>query len=97
LRLPAGADPQKSQREVRADQMSEQTSNPSWLPVPALWTVPQVAAYLNISSTTVWNLLRAGQLVRRRIGAKTLVPRTSVEAFLKRDHETGIHRKVASQ
>jgi excisionase family DNA binding protein len=67
--------------------MANETTT-AWVPEPALWTIPQAAAYLNVSPSTVKNLIRAGQLVRRKVGAKSLIPRTSLEAFLKRDHAT---------
>ncbi len=73
--------------------MPEPETNANWMPEPALWTVQQVAAYLNVSPTTVWNLLREKELVRRRIGNVTRVPKTSVENFIKRDHPTGVHRE----
>ena len=59
-----------------------------WTPEPALWTKQQAAFYLNVSVRTIGNLLRTKQLVRRKIGARTLIPKTSLEAFLKRDHVT---------
>jgi excisionase family DNA binding protein len=43
---------------------------------------------LNVSRNTIFNLLRRKELVRRKIGGKTLIPKTSLEAFLKRDHPT---------
>jgi excisionase family DNA binding protein len=68
--------------------MSLATTNPIWMPEPALWTPEQAAAYLNVSRNTIFNLLRRKELVRRKIGGKTLIPKTSLEAFLKRDHST---------
>jgi excisionase family DNA binding protein len=59
-----------------------------WMPEPALWTKEQAAAYLNVSVRTIGNLLRRRELVRRKIGSRTLIPKTSIEAFLKRDHPT---------
>jgi excisionase family DNA binding protein len=59
-----------------------------WRPEPALWTKEQAAAYLNVSVRTIGNLLRRRELVRRKIGSRTLIPKTSIEAFLKRDHPT---------
>lgn len=59
-----------------------------WMPEPALWTKAQAAAYLNVSVRTVSNLLARRELVRRKIGSRTLIPKTSIEAFLKRDHLT---------
>jgi excisionase family DNA binding protein len=65
-----------------------ESHNAKWTPEPALWTKKQAALYLNVSVRTIGNLLRTKQLVRRKIGARTLIPKTSLEAFLKRDHFT---------
>jgi excisionase family DNA binding protein len=63
--------------------------NPDWMPdAPLLLTKQQAAALLNISVRTVGNLLRMRELVRRRIGSRCLIPKTSVEAFLRKDHQT---------
>jgi excisionase family DNA binding protein len=68
--------------------MSE-TTNPAWTPdAPLLLTKRQVSLLLNVSGRTINNLLARRELVKRKIGAKTLIPRTSVESFLKRDHQT---------
>jgi excisionase family DNA binding protein len=66
-----------------------QAINPAWTPdAPLLLTKRQVAMLLNVSERTINNLLAQRELVRRKVGARTLIPRTSVEAFLKRDHQT---------
>ncbi len=57
-------------------------------PEPALYTKAQAAMYLNVSPRTINNLLRIKQLVKRKIGAKTLIPVTSLKAFLLKDHAT---------
>jgi excisionase family DNA binding protein len=62
--------------------------NANWTPEPALWTRAQAAAYLNVSVRTVNNLLARKELVRRKIGSRALIPRSSVESFLRRDHST---------
>ena len=67
--------------------MSE-PQNPNWMPEPALWTVEQASIYLNVSTRTVKRLLAARQLVARHIGSRVLIPKTSLETFLKRDHPT---------
>lgn len=64
--------------------------NTDWQPEPALWTKAQAAAYLNVSVRTIGNLLRRRELVRRKIGSRTLIPRSSIEAFIKRDHATQV-------
>jgi excisionase family DNA binding protein len=68
--------------------MSE-TTNTSWIPdAPLLLSIPQTAALLGISERTTKRLIARRELVSRKIGSRTLVPRTSVENFLRRDHET---------
>jgi excisionase family DNA binding protein len=69
--------------------MSETSANPNWTPdTPLLLTKGQCAALLNVSERTIGNLLRRKELVRRKIGSRTLIPRTSIDAFLRRDHAT---------
>jgi excisionase family DNA binding protein len=68
--------------------MSEQ-QNANWAPdAPLLLTVFQVAALLNVCPKTVRNLIAARELVGRRVGSRVLVPRTSVESFVRKDHQT---------
>jgi excisionase family DNA binding protein len=68
--------------------------NSDWKPTePLLLNVAQTSALLGISQGTVKNLLRRGELVRRKIGARTLIPRSSVESFLKRDHPTKVAKE----
>ena len=65
-----------------------QMENSDWNPAPLLLTREQVAKLLNVSLRTVSNLLARRELARRKIGTKTLIPRSSVEAFLRKDHPT---------
>ena len=66
-----------------------EAANTDWMPAaPLLLTKEQTAALLNVSVRTIGNLLARRELVRRKIGARTLIPRTSIDAFLKRDHAT---------
>jgi excisionase family DNA binding protein len=61
----------------------------AWKPdAPLLLTIEQAAMLLNISPRTVRRLLGRRELVRRKIGMRTLIPRSSVESFVRRDHET---------
>jgi len=53
---------------------------------PLVYEINELAALLHVSPRTIGNLLRLGRLVRRKIGRRSLIPRSSVEAFLKRDH-----------
>jgi excisionase family DNA binding protein len=63
--------------------------NQDWKPAePLLLSIEQTSALLGISQGTVKNLLRRGELVRRKIGSRTLIPRSSVQSFLKKDHQT---------
>jgi excisionase family DNA binding protein len=65
--------------------MSEST----WMPdAPLLLTIPQTAALLNVCPKTIRKLISRRELVARRIGARVLVPRTSIDSFVKKDHET---------
>lgn len=66
-----------------------ETQNADWMPDgPLLLTKAQAAALLNVSVRTITNLLARRELVRRRVGGKALIPRTSIEAFLRKDHIT---------
>jgi hypothetical protein len=45
-------------------------------------TVPETAAYLRCSERKIWQLLRACELERRRlIGARTVIPLSSIRAL----------------
>ncbi len=52
------------------------------------YNVSEAARALGVSTRSVYNLLRRGELVRRKIGARSVIPKTSLEAFLRRDHAT---------
>lgn len=68
--------------------MSE-LEKPDWMPdAPLLLNILQAAAMLGVSQTTVKALIRRGELVRRKVGARTLIPRTSIENFVRKDHQT---------
>ncbi len=56
---------------------------------PLAYSINEVATALKVSVRTVRNLLRQGQLVRRKIGARSVVPKSSLDRFLTRDHRTG--------
>jgi excisionase family DNA binding protein len=63
--------------------------NQDWKPSePLLLSIEQTSALLGISQGTVKNLLRRRELARRKIGSRTLIPRSSVENFVKKDHPT---------
>lgn len=66
-----------------------ETFNLEFTPEPALYDRHQASIYLNVSVRTINNLLRSKQLVKRKIGSRTLIPVTSLRAFLTKDHATG--------
>jgi excisionase family DNA binding protein len=68
--------------------MKHEPTQADFRPEPALWSVQQAAIYLGVSTRTIHNLMARGELVRRKIGSRTLIPKTSLQSFLKRDHET---------
>jgi len=49
---------------------------------PDLLSQTDVAHRLGVSRTTVWRLVRSGQLTIVHIGARALIPRTAVEQFV---------------
>ncbi len=59
-----------------------------WRPEPALYSKEQAAIFLGVSVRTVNNLLAAKQLVRRKVGSRTLIPVSSLRAFVAKDHPT---------
>lgn len=60
-----------------------------WKPdAPLLLTIEQTAMLLNVSPRTVKRLLANRELIGRKIGARRLIARTSIENFVKRDHAT---------
>ena len=62
---------------------------PDWQPdVPLLLTVAQAARLLSLSVRTVERLLFRRELVSRKIGGATRIPRDSLLAFCRKDHET---------
>jgi excisionase family DNA binding protein len=62
---------------------------PDWMPdAPLLLSERQAAALIGVSERTVKRLIFAGELTRRKIGSRTLIPRSAIESFVKRDHQT---------
>ncbi|POH59195.1 transcriptional regulator [Cryobacterium zongtaii] len=55
---------------------------------PYLLSQDEVAHRLSISRTTVWRLLKDGELESVRIGARTFVSKSSLDQFLIR-HTSG--------
>jgi excisionase family DNA binding protein len=72
---------------------------PSSVITPLVYTIFEAAVALTVCPRTIRNLIRSGQLVHRKIGARTVIPRTSLESFLRRDHKTrteGVPQKTKS-
>jgi len=62
---------------------------PDWQPdAPLLLSVEQTSKLLNLSVRTVKRLLDRKELVRRKIGSSVRIPRSSIDAFLRKDHDT---------
>lgn len=55
---------------------------------PILVTKQQARKLLNLSLRTIDNLLKNGELPRRKVGPRTLIPYASLLAFVRRDHGT---------
>ncbi len=53
-----------------------------------LYSVPQAARVLGISPRLCWIFVQRGELRTRRIGARVLIHRTTLEKFALRDHST---------
>jgi excisionase family DNA binding protein len=69
--------------------MSDET-NFGWQPdAPLMFTKRQSSLLLSLSLNTISNLIKTKQLVARKVGSKVLIPRSSIEAFTRRDHRTG--------
>jgi len=66
--------------------MTNEVSAPQPSAEPLVYEINELAALLHLSPRTIGNMLRLGRLVGRKVGRRTLIPRTSVESFLKRDH-----------
>lgn len=47
-------------------------------------SVEQTAEYLGLGRTTVFNMLRAGELQTLKIGARRLILRASADAFIEK-------------
>jgi excisionase family DNA binding protein len=66
-----------------------QQENPNWQPdAPLMFSVFQTHVLLGLCEKTIRNLIDAGELTARRVGDRLLIPRSSIESFIKRDHVT---------
>ena len=52
------------------------------------FSVDEAAESLGVSANTVWNLIRDGALRRVKVGRRTLIPVTSLEALVAPEPET---------
>lgn len=76
--------------EIRAVAFARLMAPPA--PVTALseelLDIAEAARRLNLSRTTLYALIGRGELKSRVIGRRRMIPRTSIESFVKRDHGT---------
>jgi excisionase family DNA binding protein len=54
----------------------------------AALTVDEAAAYIRVSRATLWRILKSNSLARVRLGRRTLVRRTDLDALLVRSITT---------
>lgn len=65
------------------------TEERAWVAVQPCWTVPELAAYLQVSRRTITEWIRRGRLRAHRLSATvTVIEPAEVERFLAA-HETG--------
>lgn len=60
---------------------------------PLLWTLPQAALRLNVSRSTLYKIIGAGELDALKIGVRTYVTEDSIAAYIKKlkaDHPAEI-------
>lgn len=50
--------------------------------IPLAYTIPEAVKAAGISRTRLYDELKAGRLVAKKIGRRTLIPRESIEAWL---------------
>ena len=58
------------------------------MPEKLAFSIEETAHMITVSASTVKNLLRRRELVSRKIGARTVILKSSIEAFLRKDHQT---------
>jgi excisionase family DNA binding protein len=46
------------------------------------FSVAEVAGFMGISSRTVWNLIKSGELPSFRVGARVLMSKSALEQFI---------------
>lgn len=55
---------------------------------PYLLSQDEVGHHLAVSRTTVWRLIKGGELESVRIGSRTFIPKASIDEFILR-HSSG--------
>ena len=60
------------------------------LPSPAAFTVDEAAAYVSVSSATIWRLLKNKELPRARLRGRTVVRRVDLDALLAKSSEGSV-------
>jgi len=68
------------QRIVRA--LAEQVAGSEHRPTPELVSIKEASRLLGLGRSTIYKLMNEGRLETRRIGARTLIPRASIELLL---------------
>lgn len=58
------------------------TTDSTFKPEPALLTVPQACARLNCAKSRLYEWFLSGDLLRVKLGGRTMIPTTSVDALL---------------
>ena len=58
------------------------------------YSIQQFCAKTDLSRSTIERLILSGQIVGRKVGRKFLIPHTSLEAFLRRDHHVPTNEEV---
>ena len=59
---------------------------------PALLSIEDAICYLGVCRTTVWRLVKEGDLAPTRIRGRTLISRAALDDFIRRQTEKGGRR-----
>jgi excisionase family DNA binding protein len=60
------------------------------LVIPVLFSVPEAALMLGISRRLMWTFVQSGDIPIRKIGRRTLIQRSEIEKFARKDHATTV-------
>ena len=58
---------------------------------PLAFSIEDTARELSVGRTTIFSLVKSGQLGRVKVGKRTLIPAAEVRAFLERRIEGGVN------